>query len=342
MEKKVLSTIKEHDLLEKGKKYNLVLGFSGGPDSLALFSCLFELSKAFQKTKGKYGYDLVIWPVHVNHMLRGDDAERDMRFCEDFSKSLFRAYPDMVKPCRTVVFDCSAYAKENHMTDEEAGRKVRYDSFYETAKELENPVICTAQNMNDQAETVLMRIIRGTGLNGLTGIPYMRYERDIPVIRPLLKTERSDIEEYLKEKNLTPCIDHTNSEEIYMRNRVRLSVIPELKSLNPSVLDSLVRLTDALSPVNEYMKAERDRFLSKVDGTEIHVKELEGIHQALRYEIYMGLLERAGMTENITMLNLKKIDSLLGPTDHKVTVIELSGGFRVTKEKKILSFFKEV
>ena len=225
MKQRVLETIKTHELLEDGT--HIVLGLSGGPDSVCLFDVLLELSavKNFR-----------IHPVHVNHKFRPGDAERDQEYVEELCRQRGLT-------CRTFTVDCNALAREEGLTSEEAGRKARYDAFFETAQgitqgfaqglaqelagELEQHctqepsmpgtdkiAIAVAQNANDQAETILFRMLRGTGTDGLAGIAYKRYERGFAIVRPLLDVPRDEIEKYCEERNLSPRIDHTNNEAI--------------------------------------------------------------------------------------------------------------------------------
>lgn len=160
------------------------------------------------------------------------------------------------------------------MTGEEAGRKARYDAFYQVASEIaaasgemrkqcrafQNIKIAVAQNANDQAETVLFRLLRGTGTDGLAGIAYRRMEREFEVIRPLLDVYRSEIEQYCQEQGLKPMQDHTNQEPIYARNRIRLQLLPYLEQeYGDNVKERLVRLAQIAADDKEYFWAETER-----------------------------------------------------------------------------------
>jgi tRNA(Ile)-lysidine synthase len=212
----ILKTIKEHSLFSPGD--HIVMGLSGGPDSLCLFDVLFE-------EKDELGIELTA--VHINHKFRPGAAEEDQRFVEEFCES-------RGVTCNSFEVDCEKLAAELDMTSEEAGRKARYDSFNLVARAVEvmgaphdRIKIVVAHNRNDQAETVLFRIIRGTGTDGLSGMEYSYmggggYE----IIRPLLDTQRSDILKYCNARKLEPRMDHTNEQAIYGRNKIRLKVIP--------------------------------------------------------------------------------------------------------------------
>lgn len=269
--KTVQNTIKEHQLVKAGDF--VLLGFSGGPDSLCLFHALQEL-------RTQMGFDFAA--VHINHGIRGEAANEDAAWAVNYAGSHGVS-------CIGAVANVPAYAKKRHMTEEEAGRSVRREVFayiaygIATGKAIGSkpdgslndrppiPVpkggvrIALAHNMDDQAETVLMRVLRGTGVHGLSGIQYesriddallrvaagtndeelrnKAKELDISIIRPLLDVPRSVIEAYCTENQLQPRIDHTNSETDYTRNKIRLELIPAIeKDFNPNIKEALVRL----------------------------------------------------------------------------------------------------
>jgi len=217
---KVRDTIKEHEMIEKGDR--VLLALSGGPDSM----CLLHILKDLQ---GMLGFSLAA--LHVNHSIRGEAADADEAFlkqhCAEIGVPLF-----------SYKIDVPARAKDSGRSLEEEGRQTRYELL--KAQGFEK--IAVAHNKNDQAETVLMRIIRGTGVKGLCG---MEYKREDGVIRPLLDTQRSEIEKYCQDNHLSPRIDATNSETDYTRNKVRLELLPYLMQYNPAIIDSLTRLADS-------------------------------------------------------------------------------------------------
>ena len=240
----VKKLIQKEYLLQKGM--HVIIGLSGGPDSVCLFDMLCRLAEELA---------LQLYPVHVNHQFRPGAAERDQSFCETLCTT--RGWP-----CRSFVYDCAQIAEAEGMTAEEAGRKVRYEAFGMTAADLlrrgiaaQEIAIAVAQNANDQAETILFRILRGTGTDGLAGIAKKRYETvrwetaaksaaaQIAVIRPLLETQRAEIERYLAERKIAVCIDQTNAEPIYTRNKIRLELLPYLaEQYNENIIAALNRL----------------------------------------------------------------------------------------------------
>ncbi|MDV9687848.1 tRNA lysidine(34) synthetase TilS [Clostridioides difficile] len=205
---KVLSTINKHNLIQKGDK--IVLGLSGGPDSVCLLHVLNRLKKDF---------NIEIYAAHLNHQIRGIEAQKDAlyvsKLCEDMGIIFFVKSINVPK-----------YCENEGLSLEEGARKLRYEMFYEIKDKIKANKIAIGHNLNDQAETVMMRIMRGTGLKGLKGIDYIR---DNCIIRPILDVERSEIEEYCEAYNLNPRIDKTNLENIYTRNKIRLDLLPYMK-----------------------------------------------------------------------------------------------------------------
>lgn len=306
----VKALIQNEELLHEGM--HVIIGLSGGPDSVCLFDLLCRLADDMR---------LQLYPVHVNHQFRPGAAEADQAFTE--ALCMERGWP-----CRSFVYDCARIAEEENLTSEEAGRKARYEAFGIVAAELlrrgiaaQNVAIAIAQNANDQAETILFRILRGTGTDGLAGIAKKRYETvryddaevseeargqnrqrtdqlcgqaavevsekargaytqeqaqhsanegketgmreelcpcddarraaepvktaiaRIAVVRPLLETQRAEIEQYLSERGMTTCIDQTNAEPIYTRNQIRLELLPYLATrYNENIITALNRL----------------------------------------------------------------------------------------------------
>ena len=238
MKQKILRTIKEHDLLKE--EMHIVLGLSGGPDSVCLFDVLHRLSEEMKWT---------LHAVHVNHMFRPGDAEKDQLYVETMCEN-------RGVDCFVVVRDCNELAERLGRTSEEAGRIARYEAFSQCAQKLleggvakDKIAITVAHNADDNAETLLFRIMRGTGIDGLAGIPYERYtEEGFRVVRPLLDVKRSDIERYCAENNLNPCIDKTNAQNLYTRNKIRNLLIPYIEeNFNENIIETVNRISKAAS-----------------------------------------------------------------------------------------------
>ncbi len=346
--KKILRTIKEQDLFRDGD--HLVLGFSGGPDSLALFYSLLEILRDNRKTGGKYGLSFTLHPVHVNHKMRPGAAEEDQAFCEEFCRKLSET-EEGVFPLIVFTEDCNALAAELKITSEEAGRLVRYRSFRQVGAEVQEKYGCgpdqikilVAQNMNDQAETVLFRILRGTGTDGLSGIASKRTdESGYSVIRPLLNVSRREIEAYIEAKDLEPRRDLTNDEAVYTRNKIRLELIPFIEErFNPNVTETLSRLADVAREDKEYLHDQaRSAYEEACTGEgRLDLRKLEAMMPALRSRVYMAALKDKGLTEDVTLKHLKAIDSLRYAMGHGCAYTELPGGYRVMRVRRELVFF---
>lgn len=228
-------------VLQNNKKYNLfqpndtiIVGVSGGADSICLIDILHKIST-------NYEYNLNLIFAHINHGIRGESAKRDEDFVEQ--TALNYGYPFF---CRCE--DVPKFAKENKLSEEEAGRQIRYSFFQELAGE--NGKIATAHNQNDNAETLLMRFMRGTGLNGLCGIDFKRDN----IIRPILNISREDIEKYIEENHLTHITDETNLEPIYTRNKIRLNLIPEIQNTyNPNFIETVNSNIESYKEDNSFL-----------------------------------------------------------------------------------------
>lgn len=236
---KVIETIENNSMFNKGDK--VVVAVSGGPDSI----CLLHLLNSI---KDRFGIE--ICAAHVNHCLRGAEADADEEFVREFCKQLnIDFYVKRVNVNRL--------AKEEKLSSEMAGRKARYDFFEEARKSFCGNKIAIAHNANDRAETILMRIIRGTGLDGMVGIKPIR---DKIFVRPLINVSRSEIEKYCLDNGISPRIDKTNLERLYTRNKIRLDLIPYIvNNFNEDVVSALNRLSDIVSIDNDYIQKNADK-----------------------------------------------------------------------------------
>lgn len=224
--------------LEKGlieEKDRILVGFSGGSDSLCLLHVLLEMKEEMGLTLGA---------CHINHLLRGADADKD----EEFAR---RTAEEMGIPFYVKRADAALYAREKGVSSEVAGREIRYGFFEETMDANGYNKCALAHNLNDQGETILLNIIRGTGLSGLTGISAKRES----YIRPLLSTERWEIEAYLEARGLTGCMDATNEENVYSRNKIRNVIIPFVReNFNEDFPNTLYRMAELLDEDNSFIE----------------------------------------------------------------------------------------
>lgn len=251
LKEEVLKTIETYNLIEKNDK--IVIGVSGGPDSICLLHVLYGL-------KEKLGIEIVV--AHVNHMLR-DVADLETEYVQSFCKKLGIE-------CYVKKADILEISKTQKKGTEEVGRQVRYDFFDEVAKKTNSNKIATAHNSNDRAETVILNILRGSGLSGLKGIEPIR---DNKYIRPLINTDRQDIENYCNDNKLEPKYDKTNNENIYTRNKVRNTVIPYIKKeFNPNIIKTINRLSSLATEENEYLQA-----ITKQEFENLLIKKTENI-----------------------------------------------------------------
>ena len=242
MKEKVLKIIRENNLIETGDK--LVLGVSGGPDSIAMLNVLSEI-------KDEIKFEIAV--AHINHMIR-EEAEAD----EEYVKNMCNKMNVEFYAKKT---DVQKLANTNKVWLEETGRKVRYEFFEEVLKNTKSNKIAIAHNKNDKAETVLMNILRGSGIQGLKGIEL----KNKHYIRPLLECERNEIEDYCTQKNLNPRIDKTNFENEYTRNKVRNIVIPYIqKEFNPNIIETINRLSELTKQEDEYLKTETKKVYNTI------------------------------------------------------------------------------
>ena len=242
LKEKVLETIKKYNLIEEGDK--LVVAVSGGPDSICLLDILNEIIKKeinYQEGPSPVAKNCQKGPspmatlvvAHVNHMIRAE-ADSDEAFVRDYcEKNNIEFYSKSI--------DVKKLANNSKIGVEEAGRIARYDFFDEVMQKTNANKVAIAHNMNDRAETVIMNLLRGSGVSGLIGI---EAKRGI-YIRPLIECDRLEIEEYCNSNNLNPRIDKTNFDNTYTRNKIRNVVIPYIKEeFNPNIINTLNRLSD--------------------------------------------------------------------------------------------------
>lgn len=231
---KVKDYIKKHKLLSLSDLY--IVALSGGGDSVALLLLLDEM-----------GYK--VHALHCNFHLRGEESDRDERFCEDLclKKNI---------PFHRIHFDTLMYAETHKMSVEMAARELRYRYFEQLRKDIGAEGICVAHHQDDTVETVLLNLVRGTGLRGLTGIQ----PRNGAILRPLLCVTRTEIEAYLATKQQDYVTDSTNLETDFVRNKIRLQVVPLLRQLNPAVSENIVRTAEHLTEAQKVLDTVVDTY----------------------------------------------------------------------------------
>lgn len=311
MLQKIMETIKENQMFNKEDK--IIVGVSGGPDSM----CLLHILSTLRNT---YFIDIVA--AHLNHGLRGKDADEDEEYVKKFcKKNNIEFYSKRV--------NIEELSKEWGISSEMAGREARYSFFRELFNKLGANKIAIAHNANDQCETILMRIIRGTGLEGLEGIKPVR---DEIYIRPLIKVTRDEIEDYCDKNNLNPRIDNTNLQNIYSRNKIRLELIPYIKeNFNSHIIEVVNRLGENVKVDNDFIEKKSKEFFGKycnVTPNKVKIKsEAFNEHKALLSRIIRKAVESLkGNLINFERVHVEYIILLQGGNTGKE--IELPGGIR--------------
>ena len=321
-EGQIIEYIRENAMLHPGNA--VVVGVSGGADSVALLRVLVSIRDNCLDYQ-----DLVIKVVHINHMIRGAEADRDENFVRDLCEKLrvdFKVYKKNIPQM----------ASELHLTEEEAGRIYRYQCFEEEASAIletktevgsgerseekldsEKVRIAVAHNKDDLAETVLYNLVRGSSLLGLAGIKPVRGR----IIRPLLMTSRNEIEEYLKEIGQEFITDSTNLETEYARNKIRLSILPALKEINEGASEHLVNIAMDATRLGDDVRKEVETEYKKLNLDEgdsenekevsIDIEGMKALSSLAQGELVLTAMEKAcGRRKDITREHLQQTISL--------------------------------
>lgn len=275
---KVRATVSELDMLSEGERVCVAL--SGGADSVSLIIALHELCN-------RLGSELSA--CHLNHGLRGEESDRDERFCRELCVRLG-------VPFYSKRVNVSELANK-HESTEQAARRVRYEFFEEALTRFGAKTLATAHNANDNAETVLLNLTRGTGLKGLCGIPPVRaFGQGFKVVRPLICCERSEIETFLSERGQASVTDATNLSEDYTRNKIRRRVLPELTGINPSVLAVIGRMTGNLREDSVFLESLAEKALEKAqEGRGWNAAELAKLPNPIRARAVRRILISGGI-----------------------------------------------
>ena len=242
LQRRVASALGKHEL--RGKR--LLVAVSGGPDSLALLHALWQLRDE---------HELRLYGAHLNHGLRGAESDADAEFTADTFKRL-------EIPFTLDSADVAAYRTQHKLSLEDAARQVRYAFLSVAAAEHAADAITLGHTADDQAETVLMHIIRGSGLDGLRGMQTLdtRHIAGKPatLFRPLLGARRSETQAYCRALGLSPRIDASNQSPEFLRNHIRMELVPLLEQTNPSIHAALLRLAANATQDSDYIRAKAD------------------------------------------------------------------------------------
>lgn len=301
--KKIREYIDRHHMLERGD--SVVLGLSGGPDSVCLFFVLLKL---------KEEYELDIHALHVNHMIRGQEADRDQNYVRELCQ---KQGIDLVE----VKLDIPAMARISGRSLEEEARIARYHEFDKLAEALsqknQNEVkIAVAHNADDNAETVLFHMARGCGLDGACGIAAVREN----IIRPLLQVSKREILDCLKDNGIAYCLDSTNQDTDYDRNRIRHNIMPQLCQVNDKALEHISDMTDRLTDIADFLNQEAAKLLQagrRSDGS-LEKEILLAAHQVVVVQaLKIYLREFMPMQKDLSAVHIESVYALLNEAGEK-------------------------
>ena len=368
---RIIDTIKHHDMLSHNGR--VLIGLSGGPDSVALLLLMLLLQSRFNLTLGI---------AHINHCLRGDESDRDEMFAEKLAQTHHL-------PFHLARIDVPARAKREKRSFEEAARLVRYEFYTDLCKTYGYTRVALGHNSNDNAEQVLMNLLRGSGTKGLGGIPPVRplfdktssdesnngpisasdttrhgndeqaaaiarfqvdpspqNERDPLIIRPLIETSRLEILEWLEEKQQNFVQDSSNTDNRYLRNRIRNELIPHLEAeYNPSLTSSLNRLSHILIDEEAWMEDESQRLFHshathRDNAVHLPRKLLKSLHPALARRLVREAIQRVkGDLKRVRWDHIEAIRDLAA-TKTDGSVLDLPDRIRIIKGYDVICFQK--
>jgi tRNA(Ile)-lysidine synthase len=321
---RVQQTIQDYHMFERG--HTLLVAVSGGPDSMALLHALHQLREAF-------AIRLVV--AHLNHQMRRG-AIRDVRFVEAAAHGLGI-------PCITQSLDVPAYGRRHKLSPEDAARRVRYAFLQTTAKAVSAHHIALGHTADDQAETVVFRLLRGSGLRGLCGIPPVRR----PIVRPLIQVQRRDIMVYLRTHHIPFRNDPSNRQRRYTRNRIRLALLPQLqKSYNPRLVQTLCATAQLLAADEAALQEaaweqfSAARIQAAPDQVHLRTARLTPLSPALQRRVLrQALAEAVGSLQGFTRTHLAHMMALLR-TEAGTKHLALPGGAVVERRYDVLIIYR--
>jgi len=323
---KILDTINTYNMIQK--KDRVIVALSGGPDSVFLVYALYQLMK---------NLEIDLFATHIHHGIRGEYADRDMEFAKKFCDNL-----DI--PISTFNYNVPDYAERKGLSVEEAGREIRLSTYKRAMDEYSADKVATGHTADDQAETVLLRLITGAGKRGLAGI-HPVYEGFI--IRPLLEIRKEEILKYLDDNHIEYMIDHTNFETDILRNRIRNVLIPLLKEeFNPKVESALCRTAAIFQEEMTYLKRITDFYLDRfalIEGNEARLN-LSGLSSMspyiLKHLLWEFVCRFTGSMKNLTYHHTQNLFNLLEKSSG--SSIQLPGNIRAKKEYEFLVITRDI
>ena len=325
IERRVIELIREYGLLSGGE--TVLVAVSGGQDSVCLLHVLNKLQKEF---------DMLVHAAHLDHGLRGPEAEADARYVQELTDKL--GIPATIEKR-----DVNEFNRQKKTSLEEAAREVRYRFLDEVAEKVGASRIAVGHTRDDQVETLLMHYLRGTGIQGLRGlkpaapIPYGKQNDGRWVIRPLLNITRNETGEYCRVAELQPRSDSSNQQTAFMRNRIRIELIPLLKQYNPDIEDTLIRLADLAGEDADFIDRQAAAVYEQTTTSEgcltcLDAGKLRGVPLSLQRRVFRLVLERAyGTLKDIESAHVESLVRLLFGTTGKC--VSLPGGLTAANER---------
>jgi tRNA(Ile)-lysidine synthase len=323
--KQAEDTIKRYDMLRKGDR--VLAAVSGGPDSVCMLKVLLG-------ARDKYSADIIV--ANLDHGLRGRESARDSVFVKKLAGEMGLKYEHKKINLRR--------SKRGKKSVEENARQKRYEFLKSAAVRTGCNVIATGHTMDDQAETVLIRIIYGSSISGITGISPAREEDGLRIIRPLIRTERKAIMDFLEKARLNYVEDSSNLDVKFMRNSIRHEVLPFLCKYNPRIKRTLVNLSDTFREDLFFLDTQKaaagKHIYSGGSKTAVQIRDIILQPRTIRKEIFKELLKRAGGDiKRLTYRHWMDVDCFLRTTP-KSKSLDLPGKIRITKTGNEITFRK--
>lgn len=290
----VRRTIRKYSMLSPGD--TVLVGLSGGPDSVCLLHVLSELNEM----------PLGLYAAYIDHGLRPSEIPIEIDFCKDLCERLN-------VPFTVMAINVREYAVQRGLSKQEAARHLRYEALKEIASEVRASKIALGHNADDQVETFFINILRGTGPRGLSGIPPIREN----IIRPLIETGRAEIEEYLEKEKLNYIIDSSNLKKDYLRNWIRLSLIPEMRKINPSLTETMIRMMGILREEEGYFdilvtKALMRMITRKREGyIELFLSPMETLDRVLLRRVLRRAIDEIRGLKRISFIHIEDMLELI-------------------------------
>ncbi|MCX7913406.1 MAG: tRNA lysidine(34) synthetase TilS [Thermodesulfovibrionales bacterium] len=316
---KVKDTIEKYSMIRKGE--HILIGLSGGADSVCLLKVL---------TLIKNDYEIKLSAIYVDHTLRPQETPYEIEFCKKICDDF--DIPLILKSCNT-----QSYAKTAKISFQEAARELRYQIYDECAFQLKADKIALGHNADDQAETIFIRLIRGSGPLGLSGIPPVRQK----IIRPLIEVERAEIESFLAKQDIDFLIDSSNLKDRYLRNKIRHVIMPEVKKLNPSAVKTITRTMDILRSEEKYFEIIVAKTLMKLisrkndESLELFLSPMEVLDPVILRRVLRRAIDSTKGLRGISFIHIEDIIKLIksGKAGDR---IYLPDNIRVIKKYSVL------